>query len=161
MEEPRRRRGDAGDGDGGGPACPLGCKRWTRSSSGSLLSMRRDEQQRIEELEWRVEVEVRSLGGGGGRGMKLLSNPSQCFLAAFIGPGLLPSPSQKRFRAKAFTASGKSSSREQARAPPHAPKLACASASRRRSFLNAFWPPTTRSKVRPCRFALKRVLSNA
>jgi hypothetical protein len=34
MEEPRRRPGDAGDGDGGGPGRPLGCRRWTSSNSG-------------------------------------------------------------------------------------------------------------------------------
>jgi hypothetical protein len=79
--------------------------------------MRRDEQQRIEELEQRVEAEARSLGGS--RGVKLLSNPSECFLATFIGPGLPPSPSQKRFRAKAFVASRKSSSRGQARTLRH------------------------------------------
>jgi hypothetical protein len=55
MEEPRRRLGDA---DGGGPGRPPECRRWTGSNSGSSPSMQRDNQQRIEELEWRAEAEA-------------------------------------------------------------------------------------------------------
>jgi hypothetical protein len=85
---------------------------------------------------------LRSLSGGG---VKLLSNPSQRFVAAFIGHGLPPSP--KQFRVELEIEFPRARARAPRRlgaafAPPHTPKLTCMSASRRPSVLTAFWPPT-------------------
>jgi hypothetical protein len=96
-----------------------GCRgwRWRRSNPSTGMQTK----GKLEQRELNVDFQgtrsngLRSLSGGG-RSVKLLSNPSQRFLVAFIGLRLPPSTSRKQFRAKAFAASGKLSSHERARA---------------------------------------------
>jgi hypothetical protein len=103
--------------DGGASLSTRGCRgwRWRRSSpSTRMQTMNKLEQRELTVDFWGTRSNrLRSLSGGG-RGVKLLSNPSQRFLIAFIWPRLPPSTSWKQFHTKAFMASGKSSSRERA-----------------------------------------------